>query len=204
MKFKVGQRVIKIIDAAGPSGGMAPVDTRGLIEKTDGSMLPYLVKWDTDFITEWCEDKELELESVYDRAADLSNVDVIVNEMGRVLTDNILVSDSEYRKMLPVGTVITEYWPDALKGAAAVAWVGNEKHNPGEHLHWSRDKSADHVDCLLRHTIDAKKDDGWVTETLPDGRVYQVRHASAALWRAACLAQLDAESVGGQVIRRLK
>lgn len=116
----------------------------------------------------------------------------------------VKLSDSEYRKMLPVGTVITEYWPDAMKGAAAVAWVGNEKHNPGEHLHWSRDKSNDHEDCLARHRIDAKSGDGWVTEVLPDGRVYQVRHASAALWRAACLAQLDAESVGGQVVRRLK
>jgi hypothetical protein len=31
---------------------------------------------------------------------------------------------------------------------------GNDKHNPGEPLHWSRDKSNDHEDCIARHLID--------------------------------------------------
>lgn len=117
-----------------------------------------------------------------------------------------VLSDSQVRKMMPVGTVATEYFPLGDRGRAAVSWVGNEKHNPGEHLHWSRGKSDDHENALLRHLQDMKAPgaDGWDTYELPDGRVYQVRHASAASWRASAIAQLDAESVGGQVIRRLK
>lgn len=113
-------------------------------------------------------------------------------------------TESELRKMQPVGTLVTEYFPDAFLGAAAVAWVGNEKHNPGERLHWARGKSTDQIDCEFRHGIDAKRGDGWDTIALPDGRVYQVRHAAAKLWRAAADAQLDIERVNGQVIRRLK
>jgi hypothetical protein len=125
---------------------------------------------------------------------------------GMQMTAPVLLSDSQLRKMMPVGVVATEYFPLGDRGRAAVSWVGNEKHNPNEHLHWARGKSDDHLDALVRHLQDmaAPGADGWDTVVLPDGRVYQVRHASAASWRASAIAQLDAESVNGQVIRRLK
>lgn len=125
----------------------------------------------------------------------LANVDGIVR-----------IDDSTLRKMQPVGTVVTEYFPDALLGVSAVAWVGNEKHNPGERLHWARSKSSDQIDAEFRHAIDAARpgSDGWDTVELPDGRVYQIRHKAAKAWRALADAQLDIESANGQVIRRLK
>lgn len=116
----------------------------------------------------------------------------------------VYINPSALRKMQPVGTLISTYFPDGFRGASAVAWVGNEKHRPGMPLGWSRGVSDDHVDCIVRHLQDAAQGDGWDTIELPDGRIYQVRHASAAAWRALANAQLDAERVNGQVIRRLK
>ena len=112
------------------------------------------------------------------------------------------MDDSAIRKMQPVGVIVTDYFPLGLRGVAAVAYVGNEKHNPGEPLHWAEGKSNDHSSCLVRHLQDAKPgEDGWDTIELPDGRVFQVRHAAAAAWRALALAEIDARSVSGEVIR---
>ena len=36
----------------------------------------------------------------------------------------------------------------ALAEVARVSKAGNDQHNPGQPLHWARDKSADHADCV--------------------------------------------------------
>lgn len=110
----------------------------------------------------------------------------------------IKVDDAAIRKMQPVGTVGRTYFPLADRARAAVAWVGNEKHNPGEPLHWARGKSDDHLDAMIRH---ATESEDWDTVVLPDGRVFQILHAAEAAWRASALAQLVAEKYGGEVIR---
>ena len=74
-------------------------------------------------------------------------------------------------------------FPDALMEVAHASWVGNEQHNPGEPLHWSRHKSSDHIDCAVRHLIEAGKIDS-------DG----VRHSAKAAWRALAVLQLEIES----------
>lgn len=43
---------------------------------------------------------------------------------------------------------------DALAEVAHVSFVANEQHHPGAPVHWEKQKSADHLDCLLRHYID--------------------------------------------------
>lgn len=108
------------------------------------------------------------------------------------------VDAATIRKMQPVGTVGREYFPLADRARAAVAWVGNEKHNPGEPLHWARGKSDDHLDAMIRH---ATESEDWDTVALPDGRVFQILHAAEAAWRASALAQIVAEKYGGEVIR---
>ena len=45
------------------------------------------------------------------------------------------------------------YFPDALAAISRHSFRMNEKHNPGEPVHWSRDKSKDHPDCELRHAL---------------------------------------------------
>jgi hypothetical protein len=47
------------------------------------------------------------------------------------------------------------YFPKALAAVAEVSRRGNEKHNPGEPLHWAREKSTDEADSAVRHIVDS-------------------------------------------------
>lgn len=69
-----------------------------------------------------------------------------------------LPTDSEERKKIPIFSGPMSYFPRALAELARVCHVGNEKHNPGEPLHWAREKSSDHTDCIIRHLIDAHEE----------------------------------------------
>lgn len=80
---------------------------------------------------------------------------------------------SEDRKKYPIATGVLDYFPDALAMVAHVSWRGNQKHNPGQPLHWARGKSSDHADCVLRHFIERGELD-------PDG----IEHSAEAAWRA--------------------
>src|ERR1017187_2483933 len=69
---------------------------------------------------------------------------------------------SAARKKIPLATGCIDYFPDALAAVAELSYIGNDKHNPGEPLHWARGKSNDHPDCLMRHFVDRWKMDGKV------------------------------------------
>lgn len=62
--------------------------------------------------------------------------------------------DSATRKGYPVYSGFLAYFPDAIAAVAKLSKEGNDKHNAGEPLHWSREKSCDHKDCIARHLID--------------------------------------------------
>lgn len=94
--------------------------------------------------------------------------------------------DSKARKEYPIASGVFDYFPDALAEIALVSFVGNEKHNPGQPMHWSRDTSSDHPDCLLRHFKDRGKMDG------------KVRHSAEMCWRALAILQLEIEADNGQ------
>lgn len=65
-----------------------------------------------------------------------------------------LPADSDVRKTYPLFRALFGYFSAALAGVAHHSWKSNEKHNPGQELHWSIDKSTDHADCVLRHLMD--------------------------------------------------
>jgi hypothetical protein len=65
-----------------------------------------------------------------------------------------LGTDSADRKNIPVFSGVIKYAPAAIAGVARISKAGNDKHNPGEPLHHARGKSADHPDCIMRHTMD--------------------------------------------------
>jgi len=67
---------------------------------------------------------------------------------------NILPTDSAERKTYPLYMGLFKYFPRALAAIAHHSFIGNEKHNPGEELHWAREKSMDQEDCLLRHVLE--------------------------------------------------
>jgi len=75
------------------------------------------------------------------------------------------------------------YFPDALVAVAHVSFVGNEQHNPGQPLHWAREKSTDQDDTLIRHFLERGGID-------TDGQ----RHTAKLAWRALAMLQLEIEA----------
>jgi len=68
--------------------------------------------------------------------------------------EQFLPTDSAERKTYPIFTGFMKYFPRAIAAIAHHSYVSNEKHNPGEPLHWSREKSSDHLDCVGRHMLE--------------------------------------------------
>ncbi len=95
-----------------------------------------------------------------------------------------LPTDSDKRKTVPIATGVLDYFPDAIAAIAELSFVGNEKHNKGQPLHWSRGKSADQADCLMRHFLERGTLD-------TDG----IRHSTKVAWRALALLQEELEAV---------
>lgn len=62
-----------------------------------------------------------------------------------------LPEDSAERKTYPMHSGLLAYFPAALAEVAHHSYLGNEKHNPGQALHWARGKSDDHEDAAARH-----------------------------------------------------
>lgn len=93
------------------------------------------------------------------------------------------------RKAIPLCRGVLDYFPGALAAVAELSRIGNEQHNPGQPMHWARNKSTDHADCLLRHLVDRGKLD-------TDG----VRHATKVAWRALALLQTELEEASREVL----
>ena len=58
------------------------------------------------------------------------------------------------RKQTPIATGFLTYFPHSTAEVAKVSYIGNEQHNPGQPLHWAREKSTDQTDCAARHFIE--------------------------------------------------
>ncbi len=95
----------------------------------------------------------------------------------------ILPADPAARKGIPITTGVVDYFPLALAEVARVSKAGNDQHNPGQPLHWSKGKSTDHADCIPRHLIDRGSLDA-------DGQ----RHTAKLAWRALALLQIELEN----------
>lgn len=94
-----------------------------------------------------------------------------------------LPTDSVTRKGMPVASGAMHYFPRALAYLSMISKLGNDKHNPGEPLHWSKEKSYDHLDCIARHLIDAgKRGDGGM------------RESGYLFWRAAANLECELEA----------
>jgi len=85
-------------------------------------------------------------------------------------------------KAFPLATGCLDYFPDALMEVALVSMLGNEQHNPGEPLHWSKGKSNDHADAAIRHLrLRGTRDSNGA------------RHSGEAAWRALANLQIEIE-----------
>jgi hypothetical protein len=97
----------------------------------------------------------------------------------------MLTTDAQERKDTPIFSGVLAYFPDALAEVARVSKAGNDQHNPGQPLHWAKEKSTDEADALVRHLLEHGTRDS-------DG----MRHSAKVAWRALALLQreLDAEA----------
>lgn len=108
----------------------------------------------------------------------------------------ILPTDSDERKTIPIFSGVLNYFPLAIAAVARVSKRGNDKHNPGQPLHWARGKSTDHADCIARHLIDV--------ETL-DAATGEYEDAAALAWRAlAKLQELEEQRLNKAASRGSK
>jgi hypothetical protein len=92
---------------------------------------------------------------------------------------------SAERKEVAVSRGLFAYFPDALALIARHSVRNNEKHNPGEPVHWSRGKSNDHEDCIARHSLAVAIDPSALDGTEP--------HIICRAWRALAALQEWAE-----------
>lgn len=111
------------------------------------------------------------------------DVERVVEQLSRVHTGNqpILSTDSAERKATPIWSGWLQYFPLAHAAAARHSKRMNDKHNPGEPMHWAREKSKDHEDCASRHLID-------VNHFNEETQEYE--EACSLFWRAGAILQL--------------
>lgn len=95
----------------------------------------------------------------------------------------MLPANKQDRKETPIYSGVLNYFPDAIAAVAHVSFIGNQQHNPGQALHWSRGKSDDHADCVARHLIQSGTTDD-------DGTL----HTAKAAWRCLAMLQLEIEA----------
>lgn len=105
----------------------------------------------------------------------------------------ILPVNAAERKKIPLAGGVFDYFASALIEVSKVSYTGNEQHNPGQDLHWSRGKSKDHADTMLRHFVERGSRD-------IDGQL----HAAKMVWRALAILQLELEAEGAPIARGAK
>jgi hypothetical protein len=97
----------------------------------------------------------------------------------------MLPTEDKERKALPIFDGLLMYFPDACVEVARVSKVGNDQHNPGQEMHWAREKSTDQMNTAIRHLMDA----GQGNEIDIDG----CWHRAKAAWRVLAGLQLAIE-----------
>jgi hypothetical protein len=102
----------------------------------------------------------------------------------------LLPIDAGERNAIPIGDGVLDYFPAALAEVARVSDAGNRQHNPGEPLGWSRWKSTNHWDKVIRHGLERGGLDS-------DG----LRHSAKMVWRALAILQEEMEAAGAPTSR---
>jgi hypothetical protein len=114
--------------------------------------------------------------------------------------------DSAARKRQPMFRGLLAYFPDALAAVSEVSYLGNEKHNKGEPMHWARSKSADELDCVVRHAAESGTPDDPGRYILTEDGEHEygtpVLHSVALAWRALANAQKEIEALRGRGVSR--
>lgn len=139
----------------------------------------------TEYITDVVEGKGL-MKAVHDS--------LVRTPAPQAIEKGTLPTGSQERKDIPMVRGLLDYFPAALAEVARLSCEGNRKHNPdwdrAGQLGWSRDKSTDHADCILRHLVERGEMD-------TDGFLHDVKVA----WRALAQLQVELEKRGAKKAR---
>ncbi len=107
--------------------------------------------------------------------------------------------DDASRKAAPMWRGLLGYFPWALFKLAAHSFRSDRKHNPdkpeSEAPHWTRSKSTDHADCIVRHLADLCGPPPADFEGL--AIEWEEYHLTAIFWRAGALLQEFGEARRG-------
>lgn len=98
----------------------------------------------------------------------------------------LIPKDDQERKDAPMFRGLLAYFPMALFAVARHSLESDRKHNPDNPYapQWSRGKSADHKDCIIRHLVDTQD---------PSEEEYHLR---AIAWRGLAMLQEYYEEQG--------
>ena len=112
----------------------------------------------------------------------------------------IFPADDQARKMLPVFSMISRYFPKAMREITKVCVANNVRYNPGRDpadINWARGKSPDQLGSAFRHMLERTVDDTMFEELPPElvaavqfDRVYVLAEAA---WRVCAALELDIE-----------
>jgi hypothetical protein len=114
----------------------------------------------------------------------------VAGEVTKQVPSTLLPTDPQERKQIPIGSGVLDYFSSALIEVARVSQKGNDQHNPGMALQWTRGKSTDHWDTLIRHGMERGTID-------TDG----CRHSAKMVWRALAILQEEMEAAGAPLSR---
>ena len=102
-----------------------------------------------------------------------------------------LPTDPAKRAEYPMADGLLDYFSNALAEVSRLSKIANDQHNPGQPMHWSRGKSTDHANKIVKHLIDRSKFD-------TDG----IRHSAKVAWRALAMLQEELEQDEGYPMPR--
>ena len=100
---------------------------------------------------------------------------MLLDEKKRNAETPIFPDTDAGRREYPLCTGLLEYFPRACAEVAHHSFVGNEQHNPGQAMHWAKEKSIGRGDQIVRHLIDGK--------TVKD-RGEAIHHLAGMCWRS--------------------
>jgi len=109
-------------------------------------------------------------------AVQKDNVDHTIDILSAIIQESttpppIFPEGASERHEYPVFTGLLAYFPRACAAVANVSFIGNEQHQPGEPMHWAKEKSIGTGDQVVRHTM----------QGVLEGSAY---HLAQAAWRA--------------------
>ncbi len=108
-----------------------------------------------------------------------------------------LPTGADARKRIPLYRGVLNFFPLALAAVSCRSQLGQDQHNPdSDDFAWIRDKSSDHLDCVLRHIVGGEWDAmawralahlqlqmeaGWRPSNWPEESTHQSRLTEAGI-----------------------